>query len=215
MKTTVYKHYLVLPDEKKWFEVFQDESMVEDFSMVKYVLANLAKHYNESDDNWYYLYGVTQNKKDSEMFSYTHDDKLFKVIPTKMSEHEAEIFLRENSPAKIKNVVISSERDDKSLLLTKAECTELSDMEYGYVNSELVENSLIDYSCLKDKYIKALDFLMYCTVNKMHGVDSDYYTYQLSYGVSAEGYLNNRAGFRMDIVGVYAKLFRMLLRKEL
>ena len=72
----------------------------------------------------------------------------------------------------------------------------------------------VDYTALKDKYIKALDYLMYCTTRQLNGPESDYYSYEMSFGNSAEGYLQQRASVKMNAVAVVTKLFRLVLRKE-
>ena len=212
MKTVVYKHYLILPDESDWDEYFKDESMVADFKEVKYFLQRLNKYYNREDNKYYYLYAITDNKELSNIFSYSHDDKLFKVIKGKMDKDQLSALLKENEYAELMYFPIE-DTEDTRLLLTEGEYNQLEDAESEWLTLELADKSYNEYSFFKDKYIKALDFLMYCTINRMNGPDSDYYLYQMSYSISAEGYVNT-ASYKTNFVSVYAKLFRLLLRKE-
>lgn len=212
MKVSLYRHYLILPEEKLWSSVFKDSSMLDDFLQVRHYLKDLQSEYNEMDRSTYYLYAITTDPKISRMFSYSHDDKLFKVIESKMDKKEAKSILKERPEC---GLDFYDETETKEqFLLTEAEYRQLIEMEDYWLESELSYTTDADYSILKDEYIKALDYLMYCTKRQLNGPESDYYSYEMSYGISAEGYLQKGASMKMDAFSVFTRFFRLLLRKE-
>ena len=83
------------------------------------------------------------------------------------------------------------------------------------LNEELTLNSIIPYCMFKTKYIKALDLIMYCTNNRVNSeYDNDYYSYQASFGFTAEGYAKGQVYMIPDIISLYLRIYKLLLRKE-
>ena len=213
MKVTLYRHYLILPEENLWKDVF-DSSVLEDFLHVSYYLNDLKSEYNGDDKSIYYLYAITTDPEISRMFSYSHDDKLFKVIESKMDKKEAKSILKERPECEIEFYDDLDSDTKEKFLLTYAEYQQLMEMEDYWLLPAMSYATDADYTALKDKYIKALDYLMYCTTRQLMGSESDYYSYEMSFGISAEGYLQQRASVKMNAVAVFTKLFRLVLRKE-
>ena len=85
---------------------------------------------------------------------------------------------------------------------------------YNDVEDSIVNSVSVNYEAFKDQYIRALDYIMYCTYNKMVYDDPDSYSFNLSYGCTAEGYPPRPVGIEMRIARLYFMSFGLLLRKE-
>ena len=208
-----YLHYLTLPDEDVYEDYFKCD-VVKDFMVVHSCLNKLIKRYDSSKNEWYYLYAITDDKTISEMFSSIHDSSLFTVMKKSIDKDEFNSLKKENYNAVLSKYKYNEydEDDKRFIIMTRAEKIELDDMSELWLEQELFDSSDYEYDFLQKEYIEALDFLMYCLENRLHGPDSLFYAEScLGYGVSAEGYA--RARIVPNIEVIYCRLFRMLLKK--
>ena len=188
--------------------------MVNDFKTVNWLLNRLNRIFDDNTNKWYYLYAITNNSKYAETFEDTHDNKLFIRREKTMSKKQYEIFRKENDYAEL--ILYSTRDDDESekILCTKGESYDIGDSFNNYINVEIVETTGMEYLQFIDEYVKALDQLGYCQLNRCNGDDYDYYCTQMSYGCTPEGYKYPPVNVAPNKVTLYLKLYALLLRKD-
>lgn len=206
----VYIHYLILPEN---LTDKYDSNIVDDFNKVKSSLNTLERFYNDKTESWYYQYAFTDNKEYSDIFEKLHDKKMFVKKIRKMTKKEYGDFRKNNLGAELKLRAIYGYEND-SMVITKNELYEVEETCNMFMNEILMEASLDEYSMYKDKYIKALDYLMYCTNNRVNGEECDYYSYQASYGITPESYAPVSISIRQNTFSLYARLYALILRKD-
>lgn len=217
----VYLFYLTLPEEReKLYDMFE-ENIVDNFLEVFPSLSLLTKRFNNENNNWTYLYALTNNSMYANIFEETHDMKLFKKIVKNIEKEEYEQLRKENILSELDwrkcydEEYSIKEKTKIDIIAPKVEFYEIHDTISYFITNMIFENTIMEYSQFKDEYIKALDFLMYCTENKIHSEDAEFYQYNYSYGCTAEGYVlpNKHASIRPHYIKVYTKLYSLLLRK--
>lgn len=207
--------YLSLPEDLSDY----DDTDVENFSMISPYL-NRNMEYDSETGRYITLYAITDKKELANEFKLTHNMDLFVLIKRKVSPDEHKEIFSEFEKCKL-DVISFNNRYPKSrdigvdhILLTSLEEEILDDEDFN-VEQSLCEYVYVDYSAFKNKYIKALDFLLYCTYNRMmNSGDPDYYDSNFSYGITAEGYPRHQVGMMKDIFKLYVRFFALLLRKE-
>lgn len=207
--------YLSLPEDLSEY----DDTDVENFSMISPYL-NRNMEYDSETGRYVTLYAITDKRELADEFELTHNMDLFVRIKRKLSPDECtEIF---SAFENYKLGVVSFDnkyprsRDIgvKYLLLTPLEEDILDDEDFN-VEQTLCDYVDVDYSIFKEKYIRALDFLLYCTYNRlMHSCDPDYYDSNFSYGITAEGYPHHQVNLKKNILKLYIRFFALLLRKD-
>lgn len=214
----VYIHYLIFPSDTSRFP----KKLVDDYSVIDDLASIQNKTFNKETGNWYYLYGFTNDKKISDIFEYMHDKSLFKKIVKKMDREEYESFKNENNLSELIVCDVDKERsyseypeyDGNFLVYSRKEEFDISETIVSNISTMLMQNSSYDYYAFKTEYIKALDYLLYCTYNRINYYDPEFYSYQFSYGCTAENYPKQQVYMKYDIIAAYAKVFALLLRKE-
>ena len=221
MKVNIF--YLSLPTK---LDDYFPTSMVEDFKLVIGNLKSLRTFYNDKTDKWVYLYGFTNKKENAKIFEDMHDMKLFTKITKNMDKDIYEQFKKDNKMAEITKYSVETNKsrliqnnknypNDIEIVCTKNEIYDFDESFTLYLNEELTLNSIIPYCMFKTKYIKALDLIMYCTNNRVNSeYDNDYYSYQASFGFTAEGYAKGQVYMIPDIISLYLRIYKLLLRKE-
>lgn len=209
MKVAIF--YLVIPDDYK--NRYPSE-IVNDFTNVNHVLNLLSKLYNDSSENWYYVYAFTNNMKHAKIFEDTHDMSLFIRRDKNIPKHRYEAIREHNSYGEI--ILFNYDEDGNYIICTKGESTTMDDDAICYINEEIMESSLMHYEQFKDKYIKALDYLGYCTQCKCNreDEDNDYHYYQLSYGFSPAGFKYPAVQLLPNKPSLFIRHFALLLRKD-
>lgn len=208
--------YLSLPEDLSKY----DDEDVEFFSMVSPSI-NREMEYDSDNGRYITLYAFTDKKEFADEFESIHDMDLFVRIKKKVSQSEYNEISSELGKYKLESTKfdthypMSREMGVDHLLLTELEFDVLSDDINFDVEQMLFENVSVEYAIFKNNYIKALDLLLYCTYNKMiYSEDSDCYSSNFSYGVTAEGYPRFQVYLQQDILKLYVKFFALLLRKE-
>ena len=219
----VWLFYLSLPEYMPDY----DRDDIDIFSsMSQKILKTLV--YNKDTGRYTGLYAYTNDKALAEMFEDMHDMNLFVKIKDNMSRSAYD---------ELKNACAGSDgyKDYESLELewvddfmesgytekisfplTGMESTLIDDEGCNAVEEDLMTFSYVNYECLKPKYIKALDTLIYCLMHKVnHGDDEEieYVNDTWSYGVSPEGMISG-GSYYINRFNLYRKLYRLILRKE-
>ena len=214
----IYLHYLIFPSDTSDFS----KKMLDDYEVTDGLNLIKSKMYNENTGNWYYLYGFTDDKKISDIFENMHDEKLFKKIIKKMSKDDYEIFKEENNMSELIVMDINKEKsyskypdyEGEFLVCSKNEEYDMNEGVCSQIMTMIMERCSHDYYAFKTKYIKALDYLLYCTYNRVNYYDPEFYSHQFSYGCTAEGYPKSQVYMKLNIIALYLKTFALLLRKE-
>lgn len=213
----VYMFYLSLPEDLSEY----DECEVADWTMISPSFSRYME-YDPDTKRYVSLYAITDDKHLADEFEFMHDMNLFVRIKRKVSSEDYEELIKEFKPFKLYSVNLkfkyprSYDIGVDHILLTELEDSVLNDDEFG-IEQSLCEYSNVDYSVFKKKYVRALDFLLYCTYNKImycEDMDSDYYASNFSYGITAEGFPNYQVNLNTNIFKLYARFFALLLRKE-
>lgn len=215
----VHLFYLSLPDNLR---NYYPDYMVDDFNHVKDILYDLSRFENDNSDRSYYLYAITDDNELADMFEQFHDMNIFTRITKKMSKDEYEMLLDSNKNSKLKRHNLNHDINTNSkyikkfdIICTNAEIKCIEETFSEYLDNIIYDCTLIEYSQFKDKYIKALDILLYCTYNKINTTDEDdFYGYQLSFGCTAESYVSGQVFKYPNKISLYLKLFKLLLWKD-
>lgn len=212
---TCYMFYLYLPSTSNLHEMFP-ENIVNDFYDVSDCITGLPEICKNNDGSIYYLYAVTNNKEYAKIFNALHDKKIFVMHKEKMSSKQYNEFISSDS---VKNAVLKEFicDDKRKLIVTENEeyCIEIH-FEYDIISIILssLTTGMVPYNTLKKKYIKALDYLLYCTYYSIAMDDSDLVIgdYE-AYGITAEGYAKGVIRTKTKIFDLYFKSFALLLDK--
>jgi len=170
-----------------------------------------------------YLYGFTNDKKIADIFEKLHEPSIIFRVDKKMSSSEFILMANEMPDFRISqyDTVYSKYNysfDDictRFIVATDMEIACVEDEFVSYIDDDIMEFTIYPYSQFKDRYIWALDALLYCTYYMMfNSSDDDSYIIQndLSYGYTAEGHHN--INIRSDTMSMYISLFKPLLRKD-
>lgn len=208
----LYCYYLILPDNIENTE----------YSEIHGLHTITTKFYNENTGKWYYLYAFTNDKKIGKMFEEIHDMNIFRKTVKPIDSKDYDIFKADNIMSEllvydIKKEVSYTEypvHNSDFIVCTKNEEYDITETFTDYVNELLMEKCQYDYYHLKTKYIESLDYLLYCTLNRVNFYDSDFYSYNFSYGSTAEGYPRGPVSMKINILALYVKKFASLLRKD-
>ena len=216
----VWIFYLSLPDDVSKF----NENDVENFQFISGNFSRVIEHDGETETSRM-LYAYTIDKKLAYEFQEMHDMNLFTMIKRKMDQREFKEFQKENKEFSLFTRKFGNKFGDKKLqasytelldhlLITEFEENVLYDDIYVAIEQDISEVTNVDYYSFKTKYIEALDYLMYCTYHKMVYDDPDTYGYNLSYGITAEGFVKRKVSLEMRAVTLYFIYFAILLRKD-
>lgn len=186
--------------------------------MIEYVNKEYGFH-----DTDIYLYGFTEDKILADIFEQLHDPNIIIRVDKKISKSEFNTLISESSDLRISQystVSLSSSYkfDNKVkeyIVATELEISCIEDEFTSSVDEDIMEITCVPYEQFKSKYIHALDVILYCTYNKMYSSDSDdsdQYSYNFSYGCTAEGLRGIRT--RVNMLNLYVLLFKPILRKE-
>lgn len=181
-----------------------------------------------NNDHWIsdksnYLYAYTDDKNIADIFEELHDPSMFIRIDKKISKEDYENLLKAISDLRIVQYNIRTfeykHRFDKKfkefLIATELEIKCVDDEFYSWIEEEIMSLTDIPYKQFKEKYIYALDGLLYClfyTIYNVSSDDADVSSYDFSYGYTPEGHSGIR--YMSDIISMYISLFRPLLRKN-
>ena len=162
---------------------------------------------------YYYLYAITNNKELAKEFELTHNMDIF--IRTINYINDAEYSKLENDySACFIEKYSFKDKNNKSLNLitTEMETSILYNIEDGVETMLSQTAGEFSYEGFKDKYIEALDYLLYCTYNKMNSEENDYFSYNWGFGITAEGYVKNQVRYDVNIFDIYYNIFSHLLK---
>ena len=216
MKVWIY--YLSLPDDLSEF----NQNDIDRFQYIAHHFNRDMTHDDTTGTNRM-LYAFTTSKKIAREFQETRDMSLFTKVKRTLSNEEYKVFIDEvgDDYELIMKSIDSRMRQPSSgnegidhIIRTGKEENSLYDDMYNDVEDSIVNSVSVNYEAFKDQYIRALDYIMYCTYNKMVYDDPDSYSYNLSYGCTAEGYPPRPVGIEMRIARLYFMSFGLLLRKE-
>ena len=207
---TVYIYYLSLPDNLK--QHFPEE-MVDSFREIEGSLKMLSKIYFENTQMWHYLYAYTDNVEYAKTFESVHDMSLFTRHKKKLDKSEFKKLAENNILAKLDYYDVTVTKETVKMLCTKCELYDINDTFELMMDVIMSEYSRNEYLQFKDNYIEALDLLLYCTNNRLNGEDNEFYAYNYSFGVTAEGYCRNVFP-KPRVIQMYARYYKLLLRKD-
>lgn len=208
----IYIYYLTIPesipgkidsDELDKFEIVR-QTLQEDFIKNK---SGTIIDVNGIDR---YLYAFTSDKEIAKDFEFIHSMFLFTKLERKMDTEEYALFEKEMDYAKLQYFVVDNFRK-RSMLLTKLEHHIL---EHSFDDLEL---HLSNYACLgydffQQKYIRALDLLLYTVYYQLNGPDSNFYDYNWSYGITPEGASDCGVSAALNFQNMYLHIFKLILK---
>lgn len=162
----------------------------------------------------YYLYAYTVDKHTAEEFEHFYDMKKFLKRKVKITKEQLNATTEDRSGLDYAMIFANKVDPDHIVNMTYFESFIVQDME-----SELSEDlyylaSLIPYDIFKKEIIEAMDKLLLCTYNKISGEDGDYYSYDYSFGVTAEGATHGAVKEEYKELEIYLKTFQILFRKD-
>ena len=214
----VYIYYLKLPDNL--YDIY-DKIMVDCYSIVKSSILLLPKIYNNETSTWIYQYAYTSNKNLANDWESIHDMSMFTKITKKLTRKQYEEFVMENPKGVIVKYIYTGpeiETNDKYIICARHEEYEINETFQLHVNEELLDVCQQPYSAFDTKFIKALDILGYTYYHTLflgYEDDLDYMFNNMSYGCSREGYVKGKGlDYSTNILGLYVKLYKLLLRKD-
>ena len=174
------------------------------------VLALELPNFKLESGKYYYLYAFTADKELAKMFEDIHDMEKFIKITENVSVNTYERLVSNDDMCFIQ---LSSFKDkngkEVSILTTLFENLIICDIE-DYIEMELYRiSSKFEYEQYTEKYIRALDYLLYCSYNKMDGVIKDFH---LNFDVTEEGYVKNPVKWGLNLLSIYYNMFSHLLK---
>lgn len=222
----LYLFYLVIND--RVLKKYAEEDVLDFIDVTEFL--NYEKNKSEQKDLgiYKYLYAHTLDKKLAEKFEDMHNMKDFFVkIVKNVSESEynsmySEIVGTEICQKDLKtgafcntfNKKYSYDFDEgRYLIMTTNEYDAIELMFHTNICEMIMTYSSHEYLQFKKKYIEALDKLLYCTNQRMNYYDSEFYSYNFSYGITAEGAIPaGRAGMCENLLNVYIHYFKIILK---
>lgn len=179
-------------------------------------LMNYSEYIKDSikikENKW--LYAFTNNKDYAENFEKMHDMDMFIKTTKKITNSEWKLLTNQLEGCLLDNFqFMSSYGVEIDIILTHLENSIMINFEDEFERS-MYEYVTMPYSWFKDKYIKALDILMYCTYHQLISSESDFYNYNFSYGITAEGIPRNQVTIKLKGDVAYYELFKYILRKD-
>lgn len=155
-----------------------------------------------------YLYAFTRSKKLAADFESVHNMTLFTKIEKKMDKEEYEEFKKDMDHAYLE---YHSFDDKSNILITKLEGSIL-DSAVDDIELYLCYYAALGYEAFKDKYIRALDILLYTLYYQMNGQDAEFYGYNYAYGLTPEGVPGNQVMFTLNFMNTYLGIFGLILK---
>lgn len=208
----LYSFYL--PDDRLINYDFKPNGLFKTFTDTEFVDTVVDLPRVELDSgHYYYLYAITNNKKLAKAFEDIHNMNIFVKTVQRINSDEYDEFSSSHSECVIEEFEVGDPKHKEiKLIVTGTESTILTNLE-TLIRSHLeFLASDNDYTVLNDEYIEALDYLLYCTLNKINSDDGDFYAYNYSFGITAEGYVKKSIKDYVDLFKIYYNIFSHLLK---
>lgn len=218
----VYFFYICIPESV--FSNSEDAIAMEKF---EFVMSDILKYgrLDRATNSKIALYAITDDKYKAKEFEKFHDMSLFRKIVHKMSKQEYEDYKKSDLSKDYTHDRLELEYypsggyDNVSILLTSEEYNAIQDSVMSEIENMMYEYCNTNYHIFKDKYIEALDVLLYCTHHvSMYSVDEDEVSSVgeafYGYGITVENAGGRQLTTDLNVIAAYADFFRLILRKE-
>lgn len=161
-----------------------------------------------------YLYAYTNKAEIAKDFEYIHDMSVFTKITRKMDNSEFKAFSDTMKHANLEYYEVEGYAPDKAfhILMTQLEMSLIEPL-ITDIEILLSDNAQYPYTIFKDKYVMALDLLLYTLYYQLNGPDSMYYDYNWSYGCTPEGAAKDSVKLEMNYTKLFLEIFSPILKK--
>lgn len=178
----------------------------------------VLKYITDQDNNCVVLYGWTDNKDIAKEFKQIRSDRLI-MMKIEICDEDFTAFKREYSLQKISEYklkhYIKNELKDVNVLMTKDEFSVINEYSLELINESVSECTKVSYRALSDKYIQALDTLLYTYYHDILNPEtedvSDTAEYYASYNQTPLGQSTTDLENTVDQLNLFVSVFKEVI----